>query len=82
LFDLSLCDRKFTWLKGDVKSMSRLDRYLIFDEWCLLWPNCLQIVQMRGLSNHCPLVLSVDEENRGPRLSRLMKCWNNTPGYK
>jgi len=61
--------------------MSRLDRFLLSEEWCLMWPNCIQIAQLRGLSNHCPIMLSVDEENWGPRPFRLLKCWQDIPGY-
>nr|ABN08473.1 reverse transcriptase - beet retrotransposon, putative [Medicago truncatula] len=56
----------FTLFKEDGKSMSRLDWFLLSEEWCLLWSNCLQIAQLRGLSDHCPLILSVDEENWAP----------------
>jgi hypothetical protein len=63
-------------------SMSRLDRFLLNDEWCLVWPNCIQVAQLRGLSDHCPLLLSVDEENWGPRPSRMLKCWQDFPVYK
>ncbi|MCH82855.1 endonuclease/exonuclease/phosphatase family protein [Trifolium medium] len=61
LIDLSLFGRK--WYKGDGLSMSRIDRFLLSDDWCLVWPNCLQTAQLRGLSDHCPLLLSVDEED-------------------
>ncbi|CAJ2669290.1 unnamed protein product [Trifolium pratense] len=36
---------------------------------------------MRGLSDHCPLVLVADEEDWGPRPSRMLKCWKDVPGY-
>lgn len=36
LIDLPLCGWKFTWFKGDGRSMSRLDRYLLSEDWCLL----------------------------------------------
>jgi len=82
LIDLPLCGRNFTWFKGDGKSMSRIDRFLLFEDWCLVWPNCVQVALLRGLSDHCPLVLSVDEENWGPRPFRFLKCWSDNPGYK
>jgi hypothetical protein len=47
--------------------MSRLDRFLLSKEWGLHWPNCLQIALNRGLSNHCPIMLSVDEDNWGSK---------------
>jgi len=82
LVDLPLGGRNFTWFKGDSKSMSRIDHFLLYEEWCLLWPNCLQFAHMRGLLDHCALVLSIDEENWGPRPSRLLKCWTDISGYK
>lgn len=82
LVDLPLCGRIFTWYKGGGKSMSRLDRFLLNDEWCLVWPNCMQVAQMRGLYDHFPLLMSIDEDNWGPRPARMLKCWQKFPGYK
>ncbi|CAJ2643991.1 unnamed protein product [Trifolium pratense] len=62
--------------------MSRLDRFLLSEEWCLSWPNCKQVAKLRGLSDHCPLVLSANEEDWGPRPLRMLKCWKDIPGYK
>jgi hypothetical protein len=45
-------------------SMSRLDMFLLSDNWCLTW--CIQVAQIRGLSDHCPILLSVDEESWEP----------------
>ncbi|GAU14347.1 hypothetical protein TSUD_309070 [Trifolium subterraneum] len=82
LVDLPLSGRSFTWFKGDGSSMSRLDRFLLSEDWCLTWANCIQTAQLRGLSDHCPLVLSVDEENWGPRPVRMLKCWHDTPSFR
>jgi hypothetical protein len=41
LVDLPLCGREFTWYRGDGLVMSRLDRFLLSEEWCLAWPNCM-----------------------------------------
>jgi hypothetical protein len=82
LVDLPLHGRKFTWFKGDCLSMSRLDRFLLSYEWCLAWPNCKQVACLRGLSDHCALVLSECEEDWGPRPSRMLKCWRDIPGYQ
>ncbi|CAJ2637549.1 unnamed protein product [Trifolium pratense] len=61
--------------------MSRLDRFPFSEEWCLAWPNCKQVARLRGLSDHCPLVLSANEEDWGPQPSRMLKCWKDIPGY-
>jgi len=79
--NLPLHGRKYTWFKGDAKWMSRLDRFLLYEEWCLEWPNFLQVAILLGLSDHCTLVLSIDEDIRGPRPSRMLKCWQDTPDY-
>ena len=82
LQDLPLFGRIFTWFKGDGTSMSRIDRFLLSEDWCFGWPNCVQTALLTGLSDHCPLVLSVDEVNWGPQPTRMLKCWQDVPGYK
>lgn len=51
LIDLPIRGHNFTWYRGDVRSMSRLDRYLLSERWCLTWPNCFQLASPRGLSS-------------------------------
>lgn len=82
LIDLPLCSRRYTWFKGDGLSMSRIDRFLLSEEWCLQQTNCVQVALLRGLSDHCSLQLFVDEKNWGPRPSRMLKCWQDMSGYK
>ena len=57
LVDVPLCGLKLTLYKGDGLSMSQIDSFLLYEEWCLAWPNCLHIAQLRRLSDHCPLLL-------------------------
>jgi exonuclease III len=80
--DLPLRGRRFTWFRGDGNSMSRLDRFLLSERWCLTWPNCVQVASVRGLSDHCPIQLSIDEENWGPKPVHKLKCWEKFSGYK
>lgn len=54
---------KNTWYKGDGSSMTRIDRFLLLEDWCLVWPKCMQVAHLMGLSPHCPLLLFVDKEN-------------------
>jgi len=82
LINLLLIGRSFTWYMGDGKSMSILDRFLLSDVWCVAWSNWIQMAQLRGLLDHYLLVLSVNEENWGPKPFRLLKCWVDVPGYK
>jgi len=80
--DIPLIGRRFTWYRGDGRSMSRIDRFLLSEKWCLTWLNSLQLAQLRGLSDHCALVLSVDEQNWGLKPFHMFKCWEDIPGYK
>jgi len=81
LVHLPICGRLFTWYRGDGISKSRLDRFLLSEKWCEVWPNCIQVAYQRGLSDHVPLVLHVDDVNRGPRPLWMLKCWVDYPGY-
>jgi len=46
--------------------MSRLDRFLVSNKYCEWWPNCIQVAYQRGLSDHVPVMLYVDDANWGP----------------
>ena len=81
LVDLPLRGRSFTWYRGDGRSMSHIDRFLLSESWCVTWPTCIQLALPRGFSDHCPLVLSVDTQNWGPKPVRMLKCWADFPGY-
>ncbi|GAU15239.1 hypothetical protein TSUD_09770 [Trifolium subterraneum] len=39
------------------------------------------VARLRGLSDHCSIVLFANEEDWGPRPSRMLKCWRDVPGY-
>ena len=81
LVDLSLCGRNFTWYRGDGLSMSRLNHFLLSKEWISSWPNCFQVALPRSVYDHCPILLTVDEANWGPRPNRMLKCWSDLPSY-
>jgi len=62
--------------------MSRLDRFFLSEKWCDTWHNTIQGTHQRGLSDHVPLTLHVDEANWGPRPLRMLKCWADFPSYE
>jgi len=62
--------------------MSRLDKFLQFNEWCLTWTNCFQMAVSCGLSYHCRIVLTIDEENRGPKPFLPAEVMYKFPRYK
>jgi exonuclease III len=55
--DLNVLGRRFTWYHPNGRSMSRIDRVLISEEWISLWGESSLWVLPRDVSDHCPLVL-------------------------
>lgn len=55
--DLNVLGRRFSWYHPNGRSMSRIDRVLIYEEWGLLWGDSSLWVLPRDVSDHCPLIL-------------------------
>ncbi|KHM99057.1 Transposon TX1 putative 149 kDa protein, partial [Glycine soja] len=47
----------FTWIRPNGSVKSRLDRFLVSDQWLSTWPDSCQHVLPRDLSDHCPTIL-------------------------
>jgi hypothetical protein len=82
LIDLPLCCRNYTWYQGDGVSMSRLDKFLLSKFSCSSWQNCIQVDLPRCLFDHCPILITIEEEDWGPRRQRMLKGWTDLPRYK
>lgn len=80
LINLSLIGRKFTWYKPDGSTMSRLDRFLISEEWLDSLNNLSQLGFKRVVSDHCAVILKEKELNWGPKPFRMLKCWEEMAG--
>ncbi|KAL8502134.1 hypothetical protein ACS0TY_021304 [Phlomoides rotata] len=59
LIDLPLHGRSYTWYRSDGSCKSRLDRFLINNEWISKWPSSHQVGLKRSLSNHCHILLEI-----------------------
>lgn len=59
LINLPLTRRKFTWYRGNGVSCSRLDRFLLSDEWLKKWSEVVQVRLKRRISDHVAIVLKV-----------------------
>jgi len=44
--------------------------------------DCIQVAYQRGLYDHIPLLLNVDDANWGPRPLQMLKCWSDYLGYE
>ena len=68
--------RCFTWCRPNGTVMSKLDRFLLSDEWLSQWPDTTQFVLDRDFSDHCPILLRSTIIDWGPKpLKWLDNVW-------
>ncbi|GKV31769.1 hypothetical protein SLEP1_g40435 [Rubroshorea leprosula] len=82
LIDLPLIGRKYTWYKPNRDVMSRLDRFLLSEDWCLKWGDLKQWGLKRTNSDHCPILMKNLTIDWGPKPFRFFDVWLNSPGCK
>ncbi|GKV04880.1 hypothetical protein SLEP1_g16977 [Rubroshorea leprosula] len=82
LIDLPLIDRKFTWYHSNGSVMSRLDRFLLSENWCHNWGDAKQWGLKRTMSDHCPILLKNQIIDWGPKPFRFFDVWFDSPGLK
>ena len=72
----------YTWSSGFANpSMSRIDRFLISADWEDHYPDVVQKLLPRPLSNHFPLVLEVGSVVRGKSPFRFENMWSQDEGF-
>lgn len=80
--DLNVLGRRFSWYHPNGRSMSRIDRVLISEEWGLLWGDSSLWVLPRDVSDHCPLILQHGGWDWGPRPFRFNNFWLENRAFK
>ncbi|KAL5190967.1 putative MYST-like histone acetyltransferase 1 [Glycine soja] len=75
LEEVRFVGRNFTWYRPNGTAMSRLDRFLLSDEWLSQWPDSTQFVLDRDFSDHCPILLRSTTIDWGPRPFKIMDWW-------
>ncbi|GKV14958.1 hypothetical protein SLEP1_g25756 [Rubroshorea leprosula] len=81
LVDIPLVGRKYTWYHPNGCSMSRLDRFLLSEEWLLNWAEVKQWGLRRSLSDHCPVMLRDEKLNWGPKPFKCFDNWFQQPDF-
>lgn len=81
LVDILLRGRKYTWYKANGTSMSRLDRFLLFELWLSTWNNLSQWGLPRTVSDHCAVILKEKVNNLGPKPFQVLNCWRKVEGF-
>ncbi|XP_068476267.1 uncharacterized protein [Phaseolus vulgaris] len=79
--DIPGVGKRFTWFKANGTTKSRLDRFLVSEEWLQFWPTSKQYVQQRVVSDHCALVLKSCVKDWGPKPFRTLDVWLKEPGF-
>ncbi|XP_058784775.1 uncharacterized protein LOC131659625 [Vicia villosa] len=68
---------KFTWFNSNGKAMSRIDRFLLSEDFIEDWKVEGQIIGERGISDHASIWLKVNRKNWGPKLFEFNNSWFN-----
>ncbi|XP_071734109.1 uncharacterized protein [Rutidosis leptorrhynchoides] len=75
LLEIPMGGRSFTRVCDNGIKFSKLDRFLVSEPFLLLWRNLTAVVMERTDSDHCPISLSDDERNFGPKLVKVFDAW-------
>lgn len=62
--------------------MSRLDRFLVFEDWEGHFSGVVQSILPRPVSSHCPILLDGGGVRRGPTPFRFENMWLKKEGFK
>ena len=81
LIDIPCVGKKYTWFKSNGTAKSRLDRFLISEEWLQRWSSYKQYVQPRIVSDHCAIVAKSWIKDWGPKPFRCIDAWFMEPGF-
>ncbi|XP_071714730.1 uncharacterized protein [Rutidosis leptorrhynchoides] len=75
LTDVPLGGRMYTRVSDDGLKFSKLDRFLVSENFGSKWVNLAAVVLERNDSDHCPIRLMDDEKNFGSKPCKIFDCW-------
>ncbi|KAJ0716266.1 putative RNA-directed DNA polymerase [Helianthus annuus] len=82
LLEYPVHGRKFTCVRDNGKKLSKLDRFLVCQEFFNKWPTaCVRVLPPRH-SDHCPILMELVDLNFGPRPFRVFRSWVGKPGFQ
>lgn len=82
LKEIELLGRRFTWSnERTVPTLVRLDRVFYTSAWEAAFPNHLLTSTAAGISDHCPLVLSLHNNEPGKRRFHFESFWPQLDGF-
>lgn len=75
LGDVSTASNKFTWYILDGKAISKLDNFLMSEDFLLMWNISCQHVGLRDISYHTPIWIKGNNLSWEPKLFKLFNYW-------
>ena len=82
LVDLPLKGGKYTWCNGLANpSMSRIDRVLVSSDWEEYYPNVVQKLMPKPISDHNPFLLEAGGMSRGKSSFKFENMLFKAPGF-
>ncbi|GKV42304.1 hypothetical protein SLEP1_g49718 [Rubroshorea leprosula] len=82
LVDLPLVGRRYTWHSANGQHRSRIDRFLLSEDWMKNWSDLKQWGLGRTVSDHCPLLLKNEKVDWGPKPFKFFDAWLEYPDCK
>lgn len=81
LHEFHLGGRKFTYLREDGIKLSKLDRFLVCQNFINIQPNSSVTTLPREHSDHCPVLLKPFNADFGPSPFRFYNSWLNCKDF-
>nr|GEV17462.1 RNA-directed DNA polymerase, eukaryota, reverse transcriptase zinc-binding domain protein [Tanacetum cinerariifolium] len=81
LVEVSLGGCSFTWCHKSAKKMSKLDRFLVSENFLNIYPYISAITLERFLSEHRPILLREHHLDYGPTPFRFFHYWCEMDGF-
>ncbi|KAK9072611.1 hypothetical protein SSX86_009046 [Deinandra increscens subsp. villosa] len=81
LIELNMGGRRFTYHSACGNYLSKLDRFLVSDDYLSIWPEASVLVHPREWSDHCPIILNSIGLDFGPRPFKCFSSWFDLEGF-
>ncbi|GJT23825.1 RNA-directed DNA polymerase, eukaryota, partial [Tanacetum coccineum] len=81
LVELPLGGCSYTWYHKSAKKMSKLDRFLIFENMLSACPNLYAVLLDRFLSDHRPILMREHHGDYGPTPFKFFHYWFEIEGF-